>query len=198
MYYLNVRTNIAVRAKSVKKKEEFNNHDVPLKKTSTTRDEESTKRRNVIRHFPRRSRSRLPRRREIAGDDMTERAAPRAVRWCEPHGEKNAEGCIDPPAARSRRRCAPRQATTHSLLRPHFVPPPLLPPPPPLPTPNDSLVSPSWLFLLSSLARPDLPLHPRSTLYPTPSNMLTRLAALHPLRRAHVDHAARGNISKPG
>lgn len=34
------------------------------------------------------------------------------------HGEKNAaEGCIDPPAARSRRRCASRQATARSSPR---------------------------------------------------------------------------------
>lgn len=44
---------------------------------------------------------------------MTERAASRAALWCRAtHGEKNtAEGCIDPPAARSRRRRAPRRAT---------------------------------------------------------------------------------------
>lgn len=127
--------------------------------------------------------------------NMTERAyggaePSRAERVA--HGERNAaEGCIDPPAARSRRRRA-------------LSPSPFCPSAVPLPTPNDSLVSlrerkPLWFplsfssFLSISLVRSSsrsIPLfHPSLTcLAYTPAAPFS----------AHVDHAARGDISEPG
>lgn len=128
-----------MRAKRVRKKRKSLIIVTPRCRKRTTREKERgddgyVKRRTrgggVVRCFPRRSRSRLSRRRrEIAGDrSRHDRASgaesePPCGRASRTRREKNAaEGCIDPPAARSRRRCASRQATTRFPSR-RFVSP---------------------------------------------------------------------------
>lgn len=129
--------------------------------------------------------------------NMTERAygaePSRAERVV--HGERNAaEGCIDPPAARSRRRRAPRRSNPLAVLSLRRA----TPNPKRLPRfasreKTPLVLSLSLFFFLSvSLAeafRFILLFHPSLTcLAYTPATPSA----------AHVDHAARGDISEPG
>lgn len=106
------------------------------------------------------------------------------------HSERNAaaEGCIDPPAARSRRRrAAPRRSIPLAVLSLRRA----TPNPKRLPRFASTPMALSRSLSVTLARRSILPLSiPLRLAWPTPPR--------HPSRPAHVDCAAHGDISEPG